>query len=150
MVGSANHCNKVSSPPLCIRLGRHWGPTSNLHRQAARGSGSYCPDQLLYRENEPSRRCGRKPDCVCRECCERTMQGASPNKSHLLYYDSPPGRQRWATYSREGRGPCPCWDRKRKAWRFLRSAELFRLHQRLWSPALDQVFDQGKRRNGFL
>ena len=61
---------------------------------------------------------------------------------HLLHYASPQGRQWWATYSREGRGPCPCWDRKQNAWRwmepdYLRSAELFHFHQRLGSPALD-------------
>ena len=82
MVGSTSCYNKVS-PSLCIRLGRHW--TSDLHRHAARGSGSHCPDQQLYRENEPGRGCGRKPDCVCRGCCERTMQGGSPNQNVISF-----------------------------------------------------------------
>ena len=56
MVGSTNRYNKVS-PLLCIRLGRHWNPR-DLHRQAARDSGSHRPDQQLYGENEPERRCG--------------------------------------------------------------------------------------------
>ena len=44
---------------LFIRLGSHWRP-SHLNRQAARDCSSHCGKQHLWR------RCGRRPDCVCR------------------------------------------------------------------------------------
>ena len=44
---------------LCIRLGSHW-TSRYLHRQAARDCSSHCGKQQLWR------RCGRRPDCVCR------------------------------------------------------------------------------------
>ena len=62
-----------------------------------------------------------------------------------------PGRQWWTT-NNSRRGGCPHsgWDHQQKAWRDLQPAGLCRFHQRLCSPSLDQVFDQGERGNGLL
>ena len=74
-----------------------------------------------------------------------------PRQCHQIGIMFIPGRQ-WRTTNNSRRRRCPHsgWDCQQKAWRDLQRAGLCRLHQRLCSPSLDQVFDQGERGNGLL
>ena len=74
-----------------------------------------------------------------------------PRQFHQIGIMFIPGRQ-WRTTNNSRRRRCPHsgWDHQQKAWRDLQPAGLCRLHQRLCSPSLDQVFDQGERGNGLL